>query len=131
SPVAYVIVTSDAMAPVFQQLADWKTQCGLPAVVRSVSFIRQQYPFGVDDAERIRMFLRDAYTRWGTRWALLGGDVSLIPVRIAHITSYGGENIPSDDYYACLDGNWNADGDSSWGEGYINSSYPGDSADLL
>ena len=39
SPVEYVIVTNDAMAPTFQQLADWKTQSGVPAVVRTVSFI--------------------------------------------------------------------------------------------
>jgi hypothetical protein len=44
SPVEYVIVTTDAMAPAFQQLADWKTQAGSAAVVRTMSFIRQQYP---------------------------------------------------------------------------------------
>src|SRR5262249_33881588 len=54
SPVEYVIVTNDAMAPAFQQLADWKTQSGVPAVVRTVSFIHQQYA-GADDAERIRL----------------------------------------------------------------------------
>jgi hypothetical protein len=70
SPVAYVIITSDAMAPAFQQLADWKTQCGVPAVVRTTSFIRQQYPRGADDAERVRTFIRDAYTRWGAKWSL-------------------------------------------------------------
>jgi hypothetical protein len=68
SPVAYVIVTNDAMAPAFQQLADWKTQSGVPAVVRTISFIKQQYPFGADDAERVRLFIRDAYSRWGTKW---------------------------------------------------------------
>lgn len=63
SPVAYVIVTSDALAASFQPLADWKTQCGLPAVIRTTSFIRQQYPSAADDAERIRLFIRDAYSR--------------------------------------------------------------------
>jgi hypothetical protein len=132
SPVAYVIITNDAMAPAFQRLAEWKTQSGVPAVVRTISFIKQQYPFGADDAERVRLFLRDAYSRWGTKWVLLGGDTDLVPTRFAHTTYYGGEIIATDLYFSCLDGNWNADGDSVYGEGAL--SYPptpGDSADLL
>ena len=131
SPVAYVIITNDAMAPVFQQLADWKTQSGVPAVVRTTSFIHAQYPSAADDAERVRLFLRDAYTRWGTKWALLGGDTDIIPTRMATTTFYGGEIIATDLYFSCLDGNWDADGDSLWGEGYVNGNNPGDNADLL
>ncbi len=131
SPVEYVIVTNDAMAPVFQQLADWKTQTGVPAVVRTMSFIRGAYPAAADDAERVRFFLRDAYTRWGTKWALIGGDTDVIPVRYGTTTFYGGENIATDLYYSALDGNWNADGDSLWGEGYVSASNPGDNADLM
>ncbi len=127
SPVEYVIVTNEAMAPVFQQFADWKTQTGVPAVVRTVSFIQQQYPSAADDAERIRLFLRDAYTRWGTRWVLLGGDTDVIPVRLGATTFYDGEQIATDLYYSCLDGNWNANGDSLYGQG----TYPGDNADLM
>jgi len=33
-------------------------------------------------------------------------------------------------YYACLDGNWNADGDSLWGEAFYSVFDPGDDADL-
>jgi uncharacterized repeat protein (TIGR01451 family) len=131
SPVAYVIVTSDAMAPVFQQLADWKTQSGVPAAVRTMSFIRTQYPVAADDAERVRLFLRDAYARWGTKWALLGGDTDIIPTRLATTVFYGGELIATDMYFSCLDGNWDADGDSTWGEGYVSASNPGDAVDLF
>ena len=130
SPVEYVIVTNDAMAPTFQQLADWKTQTGVPAVVRTVSFIQQQYPSAADDAERIRLFLRDAYTRWGTKWVLLGGDTDVIPVRLGSTTFYDGEKIATDLYYSCLDGNWNANGDSLYGQGLVGLS-GGDAADLL
>jgi len=130
SPVAYVIVTNDAMAPVFQQFADWKTQMGLPAVVRTVSFIHQQYPSAADDAERIRLFLRDAYTRWGAKWVLLGGDTDVIPARLGTTVFYGGEKIATDLYYSCLDGNWNANGDSLYGQG-ANGLVPGDNADLM
>ncbi|HET7225773.1 MAG TPA: C25 family cysteine peptidase [Candidatus Eisenbacteria bacterium] len=131
SPVEYVIVTNDSMASQFQRLADWKTQTGVPAVVRTMSFIHANYPFGADDAERVRMFIRDAYTRWGTKWVLLGGDTDVIPVRLASTSFYGGDQIATDLYYSCLDGNWNADGDSLYGEGYASSSDPGDNVDLL
>jgi hypothetical protein len=132
SPVEYLIVTDDAMAPVFQQLADWKTQTGVPAVVRTKSFIRQQYPFGADDAERIRLFIRDAYARWGTKWVLLGGDTDVIPERLAFNQSfYQLEHIAADIYYSCVDGNWNANGNSEFGEGFQDEFLPGDASDLL
>jgi Peptidase family C25/FG-GAP-like repeat len=131
SPVAYVIITNDDMAAQFQRLADWKTQCGVPAVVRTTSFINAQYPFGADDAERIRLFIRDAYTRWGIKWVLLGGDTDVIPTRLARTEFYGGEMIACDNYFACLDRNWNADGDSLYGEAYNLSANPGDNIDLM
>ncbi len=128
SPVAYVIVTNDSMASEFQRLADWKTQTGVPAVVRTMATIRQQYPYGSDDADRVRQFIRDAYSRWGTKWVLLGGDTEILPTRLAYTTFYGGEHIACDMYYSCLDGNWNDDGDGTFGEG---SSLPGDAVDML
>jgi hypothetical protein len=131
SPVAYVIITNDAMASEFQRLADWKTQSGVPAVVRTLSFIHQQYPAAADDAERIRLFIRDAYSRWGTKWVLLGGDTEVIPTRMVFTTYFGGEEIASDLYYSCIDGNWNADGDDLFGEGYHGVADPGDACDLM
>jgi hypothetical protein len=131
SPVAYVIITNDAMAPEYERLAEWKTKSGVPAVVRTMSFIEQQYPFGADDAERVRMFIRDAYARWGTKWILLGGDTDIIPTRLARTTFFGGEDIACDMYFSCLDGNWNGDGDHLLGEGMVPPSTPGDAADLL
>ena len=131
SPVEYLIVTTDALVPAFQRLADWKTASGVPAAVRTLSFIRQQYPVAVDDPERIRLFIRDAYSRWGTRWVLLGGDTELLPPRIAHVQFLDDEFVPTDLYFSCLDGNWNADGDSTFADAFAGSFDPGDDADLL
>jgi peptidase C25-like protein/VCBS repeat protein/flagellar hook capping protein FlgD len=131
SPVAYLIVTSDALVPEFQRLADWKTASGVPAAVRTLSFIREQYPTAVDDPERVRMFIRDAYSRWGTRWVLLGGDTEILPARIAHVEFLDDQFVPTDLYYSCLDGNWNADGDSTFADAFAGSWDPGDDADLL
>jgi len=131
SPVDYLIVTTDELVPAFQKLADWKTASGVPAAVRSMSFIRTQYPTAVDDPERIRLFIRDAYSRWGTRWVLLGGDTEILPPRIAHVQFLDDEFVPSDLYFSCLDGNWNANGDSTFADAYAGSFSPGDNADLL
>ncbi len=130
SPVEYVIITDGAMESEFQRLADWKTQSGVPAVVRTLDFIKQEYPGGSDDAERIRTFIRDAYSRWGTKWVLLGGDTDVLPTRFPFTQFYNGNYIASDLYYSCLDGNWNDDGDGLYGEGYYSSGNPGDDADL-
>jgi hypothetical protein len=131
SPVEYVIITNDEMLPEFQRLADWKTESGVPAAVRTLSFIRQEYPGGADDAERVRNFIRDAYSRWGTKWVLLGGDTDVLPARFGFTRFYGGTDIATDLYYQCLDGNWNADGDHFYGEGYLADYDPGDDADLM
>ena len=130
SPVEYVIITSDDFVPYFQPLADWKTQKGVPTVIRTVSWIEANYPGGSDTAERIRFFIKDAYESWGTTFVLIGGDTNVVPVRYAWSAYYGGWEVSNDIYYSDLDGNWNLDGDSRFGEGYAGVTSPGDSIDL-
>jgi hypothetical protein len=130
SPVEYVIITSDEFASYFQELANWKTKKGVPAVVRTVSWIEANYPGGCDTAERIRMFLKDAYESWGTTYVLLGGDTDVVPPRYASTAYYGGESVPGDVYYSSLEGNWNADGDAVFGEAYVDEVTRGDSVDF-
>ena len=74
SPVRYLILTTDAMASSFQALADWKTALGFPAVVRTTSWIYANYPRGVDHAEDVRNFIREAVEKWGVEYVLLAGD---------------------------------------------------------
>jgi hypothetical protein len=127
----YVIVTNASLAGEFARLAHWKNRVGIPALVETIEDIRASYPSGVDDAERVRLFLRDAHQTWNTRWVLIGGDATVIPAREAHSTFIYATEVPTDLYYACLDGSWNADGDALWGEGYVSSADPGDDADLV
>jgi hypothetical protein len=62
-PVQYLIITSDALAPSFAPLADWKTQTGVPAIVRPLSAVLAGHPVAFDDAERVRLEIRDAWAR--------------------------------------------------------------------
>lgn len=130
SAVDMVIITSAALGTDFQPLADWKTRKGVPTVVRTLDWINTNYPAGLDQAERIRNFIRDAYGKWGTYLVLIGGDQNIVPARIAFNRYFnGGEDVLTDQYFACLDGNWNGDGDHIFGEG-INGLDQGDNADL-
>jgi hypothetical protein len=81
---------------------------------------------GTDDATRIRNFIADAYATWGTRYALLVGDSAHLPLRQFWVESgtYPNEvtTMPSDLYYGCLDGTFDASADGVYGE-------PGDGPD--
>jgi len=86
-----------------------------------------------DKAAKIRNFIRYAYMEWGTSYILLGGDAdpesstdNIIPLRGLFANESGlplnnhmaeeEDDIPSDVYYACLDGNFNYDCDGHFGE---------------
>ncbi|HEU4929598.1 MAG TPA: C25 family cysteine peptidase [Candidatus Krumholzibacteria bacterium] len=125
SPVEYLIITTEAMKPAFQVLADWKTAKGVPSQVRTVEWIQANSRRGSDLSETIRFFLQDAYASWGIRYVLLAGDTPEIPPRYLYSAYHdGGTLIPADIYFACLDGTFNADKDSRFGE------QPADAPDL-
>jgi hypothetical protein len=113
----YIIVTSPAFAPYFEPLADLRTRCGMRVRIVDTTWISANYA-GADLQEKIRKFIRFAYENWETRYVLLGGDDEVIPHRgfYVKVGMTADVNIPSDLYYSCLDGTWNADGDSYFGE---------------
>ena len=109
----YIIITTDELASAFEPLAEWKTKKGVPTIIRTVSWIIQNFPEGVDDAERMRNYLRWSYEQRGTKYVLMGGDMDIVPTRIIKT---GGYTFPTDYYFADLDGTWNADQDNIFGE---------------
>ncbi len=119
--VDYVIITDPTYETDFQPLADWKTKKGVPTQIITTDWLYANYT-GVDNPEKIRNFIIDAYSNWGTQWILLGGDTDIIPERPAYAMTSGAgyyideDDIPCDLYFSDLDGDWNADGDSIYGE---------------
>ncbi|MFH1940709.1 MAG: C25 family cysteine peptidase [bacterium] len=117
----YVIITSDELTPYFQPLADWKRKKGLSAVIVKTTTIVTSYS-GRDLQEKIRNFIIEAHKTWGTIWVLLGGDTNVIPDRKAYAfdCEYGNDfsvnYIPCDLYYSDLDGDWDANGNGTFGE---------------
>lgn len=101
----YLIVTSNALKPVFQTLADWKTQKGVKAKVLTTEEIDNNYT-GATQQLRIKKALKDYYngTHNGLKYALLGGGVSVIPAQYCWVVaSNRKEDTPSDLFYACFD----------------------------
>lgn len=132
-PVRHLILTTAALAPAFQRLADHRTRHGLPSLVVTTDQVIATTRQGADLAETLRNYVIDAYTKWGVDYLLLGGDTEIIPTRYVRSTFYPSgsyTDIPTDQYYGGLDGNWNADGDEFFGEPFVSSVQPGDFADL-
>jgi len=106
----YVIITTGALKSKFQPLADWKNNTGVSTKVVTLDEI------GGDTPEKIRDYIIDEYKN-GVEYVLLGGDVEIIPVRNLYVRiGWRGYYIPSDLYYAGLNGTWNDDGDRRYGE---------------
>ncbi|MCW3985479.1 MAG: C25 family cysteine peptidase [Candidatus Bathyarchaeota archaeon] len=129
----YVIITDSTLNSSFQPLIDWKILKGLNATTVLVEDILSDpdyYGNGLfgdgsqfnDTAARIRNFIRDAYYNWETEYVLLGGDIGIIPKRgtygfVATDPITVDYSIPCDMYYGALDGSWDNDNDTIFGEG--------------
>jgi hypothetical protein len=131
TPAEYTIITNDAipgMMEAFQPFADWLTDKGVPAIVYPLS-VALTNP-GDDEAERLRNFIINAYTNYGTTYILLGGDgfvnpatpglpPYIVPFRKGWAyddNDYDRNTPPSDLYFSDMNGKWDYDGDQRFGE---------------
>jgi hypothetical protein len=96
-----VVITTNALKTYFASLVSWKKKKGVPDTVVTTEYIYANYT-GADNQERIRNFIKDANTVWGTVYFLIGGDVAVVPVKTKYF-SLTGENVPSDMYYGDYD----------------------------
>jgi hypothetical protein len=102
----YVIITKDSWASAFQPLADWKTQKGVPATIVNTSWIYNDGGYSGTNVQKIRAFVQDAYTTWGTTYVLLGGDVDVVPCKNTTFSSVDPDPVPNDAYYADFDSDY-------------------------
>jgi hypothetical protein len=138
-PVKYLIITTDEFAPAFQRLADWKTKKGVWTEIVTVEWIDLNITLPGDDPAKIRECIKDYKTQYGNdfEYVLLGGDPDYVPCRYAHVFfTYEGltvpysiaRNIPSDLYYACLEGTWDGNNNGLYGE--LDDDKPHDPLDI-
>ena len=137
-PHKMIIITDNQSSVFFDEFIQWKAAKGINAEVFTTESIYAAYT-GVDDQEKIRAFIQDAYTTYSNstdplEYVILGGDDEIVPVRYAwaaidstfspeHVYDLV-EDVPADFYYSALDGTWNDDNDSNFGE-------PADNPDML
>jgi hypothetical protein len=116
-PKEYIIITSSTLESTFQTLADHKAAYVNGAAVYTISWIYSSYT-GNDNQEKIRNFIIDMYTNYGTKYVLLGGDTGVVPYRGFYIYSgeYTDYDMAADMYYGHLDGTFDNDGDGRYAE---------------
>lgn len=117
----HVIITSESLLDAFKPLVMFRRGQGVSSTAVTVEQIKKTKKYsdsGRDTQEMIRNFIKDAYGTWNTEYVVLGGDTGHVPARRLYCVVNGQEsdNIPSDLYYQCLEGDFNDDGDSVWGE---------------
>jgi len=99
----HVIIAPAAYASYFDDLIHWHNRRGLPDTVVTTEYIYAHYS-GSDDPQRIRNFIIDAQSTWGTLYFLIGGEDGQVPFKYDF---YYYEDTPSDQYYADYDDDWN------------------------
>jgi len=102
----YVIITQSSWVSAFQPLADWKTKKGIPANIVSTDWIYNSGGYTGTDIQKIRAFVQDVYTNWGTLYVLLGGDVDVVPCHYRTFSTVDPDPVANDVYYADFDGDW-------------------------
>lgn len=125
-PLKYdlLIITSNSLKSGFEPLKQAHDTGRIKTLIYTVEDIYSHYQ-GVDDADKIRNYVKYAYETYGIDYVLLGGDVGIVPARRLYDITYDAfgpiitpvsNNIPADLYYGCLDGSFNSNGNDKWGE---------------
>lgn len=112
-----LILTTDELKGSFQSLKDEHDNNGIATEIKTLKDI-SIIPNTVS-ANKIRDFIRDEYRKRGIEYVLIGGDDDIIPAQKLWVQAWwNGDStfMPSDLFYACLDGPYNFDDDDRWGE---------------
>jgi len=109
-----LIITTDELKKGFESLKNMHEAIGEFTVIKTLTEIGGSTP------EDIREYIKDAYLNRSIEYVLIGGDDDVVPARDLYVEAWPGGDIeyhmPSDIYYACIDGTYNYDGDDKWGE---------------
>ncbi len=112
-----LVITAEEWIPSFGEYLNLYNDKGIRTRIVALEDIYATMD-GRDAQEQIRNYIIQEYEDNGIQMVSLGGDVSIVPYRSLYCWAQEGyeDQLPSDMYYACLDGTLNDDGDDRWGE---------------
>ncbi len=112
----YTVITSRALKPAFAEFINWKKRKGYNAGIVCIEDIIND-PFATgdpvnsllsDNAGKLRQYLYGVFTSGIAQkyYALLGGDYTVVPIRVNDPTYVSFTHVPSDLYFSNLTGDW-------------------------
>ena len=109
----YLIVTTEALKNGWNDFVEFNKRRCLRTKLQTIDYIKANIQ-GVDDADKLRNYIKQEFTDHNIVYVLLGGDD--IPVREFRAEFYDNiyspdnfydiKEIAADMYYSCLDGDW-------------------------
>jgi hypothetical protein len=117
----YLIICTDSVASGFDSLATWKTKKGYRTKVAKLGEIFNEYS-GKDDMDKIRNCIIDYFKNHGCIYVLVAGKGYVLETRKCYLPGMDPTLVPTEMYYADLDGTWDDNNNSQYGE-------PGDGQD--
>lgn len=109
-----LILAPPWLADAFIPLKDYHDAHGLATEIHTTDDV------GSFDPHDVRDYIRERYLNDGIEYVLIGSDDDVIRALDTYVVAYAGgpvaSDMPTDLYFACLDGTWNYDGDDYWGE---------------
>ena len=114
----WVCVTAPQLVDAYAPLAQQRLEQGLASRVLDLEEVLFWYPgASADTCGALRWLAQTAARQWGTRYLLLGGSHALLPAPLHHASDiHPPYSFPLDSFYACLDGQWDVDGDGLFAE---------------
>ena len=114
-----LVITSEEWIPSFGEYLSFYNNKGIRTRIVALEEIYASMD-GRDQQEQIRNYIIQEYENNGIQMVSLGGDVSIVPFRFlfcrAKENGVDEDQLPSDMYYACLDGTLNDNDNDLWGE---------------
>ena len=98
----HLIITGSLHATWYSSLVEWHNQKGVRDTVIATDWIVANYTEPTTK-EKIRAFIEDAHSEWGTTYFLLGGENETVPFEYR---TYSAGSTPSDLYYSDYDNDW-------------------------
>ena len=132
-----LIISPSKFLRFLKPLVDHKERYGVRTSLVSLDYIYKKIYYGHDNAEKIKLFIKDAYDNSGIKYVMLvGGKIGQtnrwhLPPRYAYTGNNWDKQILSDLYYADIydsEGNfssWDSDGDNKYSE-WFTSGQPED-----